>query len=320
VRVALALLIVCCTAGPLAAQSAAQAEALFRQGKDLMSAGKYAEACAAFEASQKAEAATSTLLNLANCREKNGELATAWGLFVDVERETRTAGDAAGKQFHTTASDRASKLEHRISHLTIGVSDKSRSSNLQVTRDGVTVDAASWNHRLPIDGGKHVIEAKAPGHKPWKLTIDIAEHDDDRQVEIPTLAEDGEGEGTATPEHEDHTDAPVQRGGSSHVGAWVLTATTVILAGSAVGFEFWARDTYDKSLIAQDPDSQQALYKSANRKRYVADGAAIGAIGCAIGAVFLFVRSGHDSSGGSTAQLQPIASPDSAGFAVVGRW
>ena len=67
-------MIVCCAAGRVGAQSAAQAEALFRQGKEQMAAGKYAEACAAFEASQKAEAATSTLLNLANCREKNGEL------------------------------------------------------------------------------------------------------------------------------------------------------------------------------------------------------------------------------------------------------
>jgi hypothetical protein len=98
----------------------------------------------------------------------------------------------------------------------------------------------------------------------------------------------------------------------------VLTASTIVLAGGAVGFEFWARDTYDKSLIAADPDSQQALYKSANRKRYVADGMAVGAVGCAIGAIFLFVRGGSGST--STAQLQPTATPDSAGFAVVGSW
>src|SRR6185436_3009167 len=52
------------------AQSAtAQAETLFRQGQDLITKGKFAEACAAFDASQKLEPAIATLLNQASCRE-----------------------------------------------------------------------------------------------------------------------------------------------------------------------------------------------------------------------------------------------------------
>lgn len=39
----------------------------------------------------------STLLNLASCRERNGQLATAWGLFLDAERATREATDGANK-------------------------------------------------------------------------------------------------------------------------------------------------------------------------------------------------------------------------------
>src|SRR5262249_6041948 len=72
-------------AGTAHAQPAgAQAETLFRQGKDLMAKGKIAEACAAFDASQKLEPTISALLNLAACREKNGQLATAWGLFLEA--------------------------------------------------------------------------------------------------------------------------------------------------------------------------------------------------------------------------------------------
>ena len=34
-----------------------------------------------------------TLLNHASCREKNEQLATAWGLFLEAERQTRAATD-----------------------------------------------------------------------------------------------------------------------------------------------------------------------------------------------------------------------------------
>src|SRR6187402_336528 len=78
--------------GSLAAQPAeTPADALFQEGRDLMTAGKYAEACAAFDASQELKPDIGTLVNQANCREKTGQLASAWGLFADAERQTRAA-------------------------------------------------------------------------------------------------------------------------------------------------------------------------------------------------------------------------------------
>src|ERR1044071_7616501 len=107
-------------ARPAAAHpSGAQAETLFRQGKDLMARGQIAEACAAFDASQKLDPTIATLLNQAACREKNEQLATAWGLFLDAERQTRTATDAATQQLHQVAVTKAGKLEPRLSTLTI---------------------------------------------------------------------------------------------------------------------------------------------------------------------------------------------------------
>jgi hypothetical protein len=312
VRVVLVFVLLCVAGGRLAAQpAAAQAEALFRQGKDLMAAGKIAEACGAFEASQKAGPATSTLLNLANCREKNGELATAWALFLEVERETRAATDKLGKEFHRTASERASKLEPRLSYLTIGVAERSRLKGLEVTRDGTAVDSLSWSRRLPLDGGKHVIEARAPGHKPWTITIDMATHDDDRQVEVPPLEVSTDEPGGGGEPHRGER--------PSRVAAWTVSVAALMLGGGALGFELWARSTYDKALKAGDPGTQDAYYADANTKRYVADGLAVGALGCTAVAVILFVRSGSSSSS-STASVQPSASRDSFGLALVGSW
>src|SRR5262245_62114718 len=118
--VVLAVVVALASSRAARAQSAgSQAQGLFDGGRALMAAGKVAEACALFEQSQKLEPATTTLLNLASCREKNGELATAWGLFLDAERATRSATDAPTRRLHGVAKDRAAKLEPRVSRLTI---------------------------------------------------------------------------------------------------------------------------------------------------------------------------------------------------------
>src|SRR5689334_4104980 len=57
------------------AQSA-EAEKLFNDGNKLMDAGKLAEACAAFEASNRAEPRAGALIRLGECREKTQQLAS----------------------------------------------------------------------------------------------------------------------------------------------------------------------------------------------------------------------------------------------------
>src|SRR2546430_1396906 len=79
----------------------AQAEVLFRKAKEAMTAKKYAEACSLFDESQKLDPVSSTMINQADCREKNGQLATAWGLFLTAERNTRS--DASQAQLNSVA-------------------------------------------------------------------------------------------------------------------------------------------------------------------------------------------------------------------------
>ena len=147
----------------------AEAEALFNQGVTLMDAGQLAEACAAFEGSEQRSPAITTLLNLATCRERNGQLATAWGAYVEAERETRSQSDATAQTLHTVAKDHAAKLEPRLSQLTINVAH--RVAGLTITRDAATIDESTWNRTLPVDGGNYTITAHAPGYVAWKATI-----------------------------------------------------------------------------------------------------------------------------------------------------
>jgi hypothetical protein len=170
---------------PIAAhgQASPQAEALFRDGKQLMKEGKLAEACAAFEGSERAEHNVATVLSLADCREKNRQYASAWALFLQADSQTRS--DPARAALNTTAKRRAHGLESRLSYLTINVPDESRIPDLVVTRDGAPVDPAEWNRSIPADGGSHVIAGKAPGHESWSTTVTLRPESDKQAVEVP---------------------------------------------------------------------------------------------------------------------------------------
>jgi hypothetical protein len=159
---------------------------LFDEGRTLLQAGKIAEACAAFESSQKLDPAVTTLLNLADCREQNHQLATAWGTFVDANRAARASNN---DKFARVAAHHARKLEPRLSKLTIAVSADRQVSGLEILRNGELVNPASWNHALPIDGGTYTITARAPGRAPWSITRKIKIESDAQTVDIPKLTE-----------------------------------------------------------------------------------------------------------------------------------
>jgi hypothetical protein len=164
-------------------QASPQAEALFRDGKRLMKDGQLAEACAAFEGSERAEHNVATVLSLADCREKNRQYASAWALFLQADSQTRS--DPKKAALNVTAKNRARALEPRLSYLTINVPDESRIPELVVSRDGTPVDPAEWNRSIPADGGSHVISGKAPGHESWSTTVVLRPETDKQAVEVP---------------------------------------------------------------------------------------------------------------------------------------
>ncbi|MGE0872538.1 MAG: tetratricopeptide repeat protein [Kofleriaceae bacterium] len=307
-----------CVAGsaPARAQSAgAQAEVLFKNGRALMERGKLAEACAAFDASQKLEPATSTVMNQANCRAKNGELATAWGLFVQAARETRARTDAQGKAFNKVSTERAAALEPMLSTLTIVV--ESPVADLEVFRGEVSVEPGAWGQALPIDGGIYEITAQAPGYKSWSTSVRLLRERDAKVVKIPQL-EEADG---------DDTDSPVPSrggGGRSRTAPIILSIASVGLLGGALGFELSGRADYNASKASTDQLVRDEKYESAVTKRYVAQGMAAAGVVTAGIAVWLFIRSsGGDEPSRShdveaRLSVQPILGSDQAGIQLLG--
>jgi hypothetical protein len=308
---ALATLVVVLAAGDARAEPSdrAQAETLFRQGRELLAAGKIAEACEAFDTSQRLDPTISTVMNQANCREKNGQLATAWGEFLEAVRLTRTATDAHSKPLHDAAADRAARLEGRISKLTISVPDASKVDGLEIRRDREVVEPGRWNRALPVDGGTYHITARAPGSQEWSTTIVVASERDTRSVDVPRLE--------PAPVPRPTVSARPVPPARSRTAPIAIAGIGVAALGGAVGFELWARSIYDTARAAPDQPTADARWRSANTRRYVAEGMLAGGVACAGVAVYLLVRGGERES--ATA-LVPTLGSDHAGLALAGRY
>lgn len=170
-------------ARPARAQSTVEAEVLFQEGKRLLKAGKIAEACDRFEASDRLETSVGTLLNAADCREKNNQIATAWGLFLKAAAAAQRGNNDGARE--REARRRATALAARLSFLTISVPDSSKIEGLTIARRGQPVDPALWNQGVPVDVGEYEISASAPGHEPWTTKVVVAAEGQRAVIEVP---------------------------------------------------------------------------------------------------------------------------------------
>jgi hypothetical protein len=312
--------------GARAQSSTAQAETLFRQGKDLMAHGRIAEACAAFDASQKLDPTIATLLNQASCREKNGQLASAWGLFLDAERQSRSASDDAGRQLHQVATDHAGKLEPRLSTLTITVASENRVRGLEILRNNEPVDPGAWNKALPVDGGTYKITARAPGNAEWSSSVTVSPERDAKTIETPRLkaaALSSTSAPAGAPATSRAQVAPPPPEHRSRLVPLIFGGAALALGGGAIVFELSARSDNDKIATEHDNTKRDALWSSANNKRYAAEGFGVASVACAGVAVWLLLRSGPDAESTSTSVqarllLQPIVGSDHAGLVLSG--
>ena len=167
----------------LARAQSAEAEALFRDGRQLIKRGQLAAGCDKLAASERLESSVGTLLNLGDCREKLGKVASAWAAFRKAEATAkRSRGD---DKRQAEASRRATALEPRLPNLVIDV--PSKVDGLIIRRDDEIVDAAQWSTALPIDPGTYTIVAQAPGFRDWTTTVPIIAASKRAVVTVPPL-------------------------------------------------------------------------------------------------------------------------------------
>jgi serine/threonine-protein kinase len=305
-------------ASPASAGDAADhaaAEALFQEGKRLAAAGDFEHACPKFAESQRLDAGAGTLLNLGDCYEKIGKIASAWGAFTDAELTARNAGDTARR---TEAARRAEALAPRLSRIAIVVPPTTRVPGIEIRRDGAIVGEGQWGSALPVDPGQHTIEVMAPGRKPWSTVMRVDAPGAVAKVEIPPL-DPGTGEaGAAT--------WSAQRTIGLVIGAAGLVGIGV---GSAFTVKMVSKNNDSLAYCPTDPTKCYAqgvdLRNQAFDAAHIATGTFVaGAALLAGGVVVFFTAPGGAQRRGDApaarASVVPIAGPGLAGLAVQGVW
>lgn len=135
----------------LAQSSETLGETLFQDGTALVKAGRYEEGCAKLSESQHLDPQLGTLLNLADCHEKAGKTATAWG---EYQKLVDLAARADDKERASYAKERVHALDALLAHVTLVV----HASIAGVKLDGARLGKSAWGASLPMDPGDHTLD------------------------------------------------------------------------------------------------------------------------------------------------------------------
>lgn len=306
--------------------AAARAAKLFKEGRDLIGAGKIDAACAKFEASFKLDPAIGTKLNLADCLERKGLIAAAYRLFDEAAGEAAKGGKEGRESF---ARQRADALAKQLVRVEVILAEPA-TPGMAVTVAGVVVAKADWTAPRYLAPGDIEVEVAAPGRVAFHATID-GHAGEVRKVEVPALDKadgsttttgdtgtgTGTGAGTTTAGTGTGTTAGTGTGTgtgpgdgtgpegkrSSRALAYTVGGVGVALLGTSLGLGLAAKSKFDgaecgmKAMPAlPDGVCTDAGQKTTNSARGLADlgtGFAIaGAVAVGVG-VWLFVRARH---------------------------
>ena len=276
---------------PAASADPAAAEALFREGRTLLERGELTAACEKLEASNALEASSGTLLNLADCRQKQGQTATAWAHFLAAER---LAQNQNRPEQAAEARRRASELEPRLSTLTLLA--PATAPELEVRRAGQPVPAASFGTRVPIDPGLVVIEASAPGYEAVRFSVTIGAPADHRVLEIPklrkaTAVDHASSQSPAT----DTEHAASAQSNENSVLPWAIggVGAATLVAGSVLGALALSSDSKAIDACSQ-PNNEPECTKVQERRNGQALASTVcvgvGAVGVGVAAIWLLTR------------------------------
>lgn len=234
------LLVAILWAGSAGAQrgDAAAAEQLFTAGREAFERGDFASACPKFEESQRLDPAAGTLINLAACYEKVGRLASAWEAWrgaLQVLSPTDERRPAVERL--------AEAMEKRVPRLFIELAPGAPAGT-RVARDSVDLGAASLGVGLPVDPGRHLVIATAPGRLERRYDVEVAEGKTQKIVVEPGEVRSPTPPSQASPAAPapaprattNLPDQPAGAGGTRTLG-YVVAGTGVlgILAGSVTG-------------------------------------------------------------------------------------
>jgi len=141
---------------------------MFQSARQALAHGDVDTACARFAESERLDPAPGTLINLADCEERRGRVATAWQEFRDAAPMFRPGDDRIAY-----SEKRARALEPRVPHIVLTLA--SRVEGVTIQRDDVELGVATLGVSLPVDPGHHRFVVRAPGREDGVVELDVAQ-------------------------------------------------------------------------------------------------------------------------------------------------
>jgi hypothetical protein len=308
------------------------AQSAFDAGRQLMTAGKYAEACAAFEKSQKLDPQIGTRYNIGLCLEKQGKLSSAWTAYREVAQRDTNAGRRAD------AAKRAQALAPRLTKILINSAASPVGFSVHVNDTDAT-DLLGID--TPVDPGTYTITAAATGCKTWSATVAATGEGQTVTVSIPALEKASAtqpaphsepGKETTTIAHLEASGGAEDTGppGQSHrktLGLAVGAGGAALVIGGAVAGVMARSKWHDAMAVcggtlscANDMDvgTAEALASSAKSRANISTALfGVGGVAIAVGAA-LWLTAPREASHGVA--IAPVIGPGDLGFAVAGRF
>ena len=305
---------------PAIAQSnAAHAEALFKEGKDLLAQKKYEAACPKLAESARLDPGSGTLLALGLCYEAQGKFASSWGAYVEASAAARR--DRRDDR-EKAANGKAAEVEKKISHVTFDV-DASTAAlrGFELRLDGTALGSAGWSN-APVDPGEHTVEVSAPGKTPFSTTFTAGAVADKKQVHIAALADapvavaPGGGNGAVTPE------APASSGATQRIIGFSVGGVGIVLAGvgTIFGVQALSKSSDVKSVCSVQRCTDPAVVAKNEDAKTAADIStvtlSIGAAAVVAGLVLVFTAPSRPSP--TALRVMPAVGPGVAGLTFAG--
>ncbi len=209
-----------------------QAEQLLEEGRRLLAEGRAADACPKLAASQRLEPAAATALALGDCHERRRLWASAWTAYREAGVLARQRNDAERDKL---ARERADQVEPRLAKVVV-LASATLPAGAEVRRDNVPVPEGALGTPIPVDSGRHSVEAWVGGELKFRTSVTVPEEGGVVTVRLPALTGGPADRLPFSPARE----APDDRFGARTQRIVAIGLAGVGVVGVAVGIGFGA--------------------------------------------------------------------------------
>ena len=312
---------------PAAAQAPpSEADVAFKNGRDLLKAGKFADACREFEHSESLDPQLGTRFNIAQCDEKIGKIASALAIYRDL-----AANDANAKRKQTSA-ELVAQLAPRVPKLVVQVSATPPHLDVMLSAANGSTRPIHANEPVELDFGDYTVVVHGGGFTDF--TGKVAVHEEARTTTLavalaPAAAPSEPAPIQAVAPHEPPRDegaepaAPHSQRKLYAIGAFGVGGAALVggVVAGALASSKWsdAKKACDGGTTCATPDQLSAadsLRSQATTRANISTGLVIGAAVFAAGGVALWLTAPSEHA----VALSPAASANTAALVVSGRF